>query len=233
MTKLRLVLGVLALAAPVAAWVGCGSNADDSLLGPAADDAGSDATTDTSTSPVVDSGSPADDAGDAGDAGDARDAGDSGNLPDGSVAADGGDTPDAGPGGTLTTLPCGTATCAIPGQSCCVEMGGGGATTYLCVVGPSANCPNLGGGDVIGLKCSSAANCSAGQQCCASTAGGTVTLSACVPQGTCTGAEHAVLCNKNAVTTGCDAGVTCTSNNVDSWALPNNFATCGGVQGPF
>lgn len=153
------------------------------------------------------------------------------DAPDGTVVADGGvNPPDAGPGGSTTTLTCGTATCSIPAQSCCVQ-GGGGTTSFSCVAG---NCPvpdaGAGGGDVTQLKCSGTANCTSGNVCCARQQvvnGRDVVTSQC--QATCTGGS-VQLCDPKAATSGCaDAGATCVHPaGGGDLALPTSYGTCGG-----
>ena len=136
------------------------------------------------------------------------------------------------------SLPCGAVSCAIPAQSCCVESGGG-FITYLCVVGPSANCAASRGGDLLGLKCSSAANCAATEQCCANVGTADAVQSSCVPKGTCAagpgGPEHAILCDPNATAgaSGCGDAGACDNGTINDWGLPDTFGTCGNRPGPF
>lgn len=157
---------------------------------------------------------------------------DAGGTTDGATIAMGGDggvnPPGAGPGGNTSQLACGSTSCAIPGESCCV-VSSGGNTAYGCVSGTSCPAPPPGGGgDSIALKCSSAANCSAGTICCVSKQG-SVATSAC--QLTCTASYEAQLCDLNAPSTGCppNASSACSSNNVGDWGLPSTYATCGGI----
>jgi hypothetical protein len=127
--------------------------------------------------------------------------------------------PDAGPGGNTGSIPCGTTTCAIPAQSCCVSQSDNG-TAYSC----SAADAGCGGGDNSALKCSGAANCPPGQVCCVRT---TNNGAASDCQTACNG-NQAQLCDPKATPTGCDAGVNCSNNNIGDWGLPPTYATCGG-----
>jgi len=142
------------------------------------------------------------------------------------AGGDGGiDPPDAGPGGTTTVIKCGSTTCAIPAQSCCVDQLPNNMTAYGC----AASCPGLGGGgggggDTTALKCSGQANCAAGTVCCVRQVNNGAT-SEC--KASCTG-NQAQLCDPLAAVSGC-TGQVC-SNGIDfsDWSLPPTYATCGG-----
>ena len=145
----------------------------------------------------------------------------------GSIVADGGADPvGVGPGGTTADLPCGAATCAIPGQSCCVyELKNSAASfSYACVVG--GTCPTMPNVRPNTMTCSGAANCATGTVCCVSDANGTVSSSC---KAACSSKE-AQLCDPRAMVTGCAAGAgACSSNQIGDWRLPKPYATCGGV----
>jgi hypothetical protein len=138
------------------------------------------------------------------------------------------------PGGSTSALSCGTASCVIPGESCCLTETGG-AFSFSCVVGSS--CPAAAGdagpggngngqnGNTATLQCTSAANCAAGTVCCVSAPNNGTTSSEC--KTSCTG-DVAQLCDPNAATTGCAAAQPCSSRNIGDWGLPQTFATCGG-----
>lgn len=147
---------------------------------------------------------------------------------DGAVVADGGsDPPNAGPGGDISHLPCGTAQCSLPGETCCIS-GFHNGLAYSCVNGPScAGAPGIG---KTALKCSGAANCAAGTVCCvrAFRESGNDAASAC--KATC-GGNEAQLCDLNAAPTGCPAAKACSSTRIGDWGLPQTFATCGGLGG--
>jgi hypothetical protein len=163
--------------------------------------------------------------------------------PDGSVVADGGSGTGAntGPGGTTSNLPCGSATCLIPAETCCVTDTGTGYA-FACVSGPT--CPAGGGGGTGGndaggdgggnntggagnvgaFKCTSAANCPQGTVCCV-TAPNDLASSSC--QASC-GPTDAQLCDPKATATGCPTSAPCSSANIGDWTLPASFGTCGG-----
>lgn len=138
---------------------------------------------------------------------------------------DGGiDPPDAGPGGTTSTIKCGSTTCAIPAQTCCVDTLPGNMTAYGC----ATTCPGLdagggGGIDTAALKCSGQANCAAGTVCCVRQVNNAA-ASEC--KASCAGTE-AQLCDVNVAASGCN-GNTCSNNNIGDWNLPPSYATCGG-----
>jgi hypothetical protein len=145
----------------------------------------------------------------------------------GATGSDGGvNPPGAGPGGSTSQLTCGSTSCAIPAETCCV-VSSGSNTSYGCVSGTSCPAPDAGaGGDSIALKCSGAANCSPGTVCCVSKQGAVAT-SAC--EVTCTASYQAQLCDLNAPSTGCPTSAACSSKNVGDWGLPSTYATCGGM----
>lgn len=216
-------LGVAGAALVVACG---GSDGSGDLIGPAPD--GSADATLTPTGSEGGGGGGGDGGGAGGDGGGSGDGGARG--PDGSVVADGGAGPDSGkPGGDTAQLACGSTSCNIPGESCCVDRVSNVVFQYTCVAG--ASCPVVGGGGGGGgdpgtaLKCSAAANCPAGTKCCIQQNGG-VTSSSC--KATC-GGNEAQLCDPGAATTGCSAAAPCSSNNIKDWGLPGSFATCGGV----
>src|SRR5262249_12138151 len=98
-----------------------------------------------------------------------------------------------------------------------------GGVDYSCSAA-DAGCTAAGGRDVTGLKCTGAANCPPGTVCCVRQTSNGAT-SEC--QNAC-GQNEAQLCDPNATTTGCEAGVNCSNNNIGDWGLPQNYATCGG-----
>ncbi len=156
----------------------------------------------------------------------------------GTVVADGGTGTGAeagAPGGSTAALSCGTASCFIPAESCCLTETGG-AFSFACVVGSS--CPGAAGdgggngngqnGDTATLKCTGAANCAAPTVCCVSSVNNGAT-SEC--KTTCDGGgggDTAQLCDPSAAVTGCAAAQPCSSRNIDEWGLPASFGTCGG-----
>ncbi|HSQ61787.1 MAG TPA: hypothetical protein VLM85_01180 [Polyangiaceae bacterium] len=146
------------------------------------------------------------------------------------LAGGGTTTNDGGPGGNPQVVSCGTSTCSIPAQACCV-FETTPAWTYGCVDGTT--CPVLAGGpngagvQGTALGCSGAANCTGGDVCCVFENANKQVVSAC--QATCP-AGGAQLCDPTAASSGCaaDAGA-CSSANISDWGLPKGYATCGGV----
>ena len=147
----------------------------------------------------------------------------------GATGGDGGVNPsNAGPGGSATAQSCGSTSCAIPAEVCCISNNGG-TRSFGCSpasTGCATNGGGGGGGDnaTSALACSAAANCAAGTVCCVqrSQAGAT---SAC--KASCADGE-AQLCDPSAAVSGCAPGTTCSSNNIGEWGLPRTYATCGG-----
>jgi len=201
-------------------WLACGgSDGATDLVGAPGNDGGGL----PETSAAAEGGGGDTDAASATDAAGSTDASDAGSTTQEAGGGEGGiDPPDAGPGGTTTILNCGSTTCAIPAQACCVDRLGGGMTAYSC----AATCAGVdAGADTTALKCSGQANCAAGTVCCVHQVGGNGAASEC--QASC-GQNQAQLCAPMAAVSGCDAGVTCSSNNVGDWNLPPSYATCGG-----
>lgn len=186
----------------------CGSSGDSDLILPAGDAGGADGAS-SSSSGSTGSGGP-------------REAG------AGGVTADGGiDPPNAAPGGDTTQVACGSASCPIPAETCCVSDTPNGLA-YACVAG--ATCPQAtGGGNTTALKCTSSANCGGGTVCCVTQNNGT-TSSEC--KTTCTntgGGDTAQLCDPaKADAGGCPTNAPCSNDNIGDWGLPNTFGTCGG-----
>lgn len=212
----RRTLGLLAasIVAGSGLWLACGGSdgandpltATDTEAGTGLPEAG---TKDTSTPPN--------------DAASGTDTG-TGNQEAG--GGDGGiDPPDAGPGGTTTVINCGSTSCAIPAQTCCIDTLGGGMTAYGC----ATTCAGLdaggnGNNDTAALKCSAQANCAAGTVCCVRQVGNNGAASEC--KATC-GGNEAQLCDVTAAVPGC-TGSTCSNDKIGDWNLPDTYATCGG-----
>jgi hypothetical protein len=210
----------------IATFAACGGSDSSTIGGPGTGDAGAG-----EGSAATDGSSSVDGGGTTG-----MDSGGIGTNEGGGGNQDGG----PGPGGNVTTLPCGTMSCNIPVQVCCVNQGGGGAPdTYSCATGSctaggvdgGADGGNQQGGDVTALGCTGQANCAPGSICCITQSQQGVTSSSCVVGTTC-GQNSAQLCDPNASTTGCPATGNrsmCSSNNIGDWGLSPPFATCGGV----
>ncbi len=162
---------------------------------------------------------------DAGSEAAAQGGGSSGGTSGGPGGSNGGiNPPGAAPGGDATHLPCGTATCAVPADSCCVADLGNGNLAYSCIARGSA-CGGDAGKNATALGCSAAANCSAGSVCCVNDKNGQ-TSSSCQPA--CAKGE-AQLCDLKATPSGCAPSVACSSQNISDWGLSVAYATCGGV----
>ena len=172
-----------------------------------------------------------------GDGGPDGSLGDGGNQPDGTANPDGSTNPDGGTnpdgstnpdggtgdGGGSTSVKCGTSTCALPGP-CCIT----GANTATCVSDGGACQP---GGNDVSLKCASAADCPSSQVCCLDA---TLTTPAAVCAATCTGQDHAMLCDPSgtAQANACGDAGACGNGNIDTWGLTSAYGTCGDVTGP-
>jgi hypothetical protein len=140
-----------------------------------------------------------------------------------------------GPGGSTKTLPCGTATCRVPAESCCLTDNANGTFSFGCVAGPSCPPPVAGGSAPVALGCSSSANCAPGTVCCitqennnqggngSADRGSSACKSAC-------GSQEAQLCDPKA-DSACPASAPCSTAKAESWELPPAFGTCGG-KGP-
>lgn len=102
-------------------------------------------------------------------------------------------TPMGKPGGSTSSLPCGTATCSIPAQACCAYRTTGQTVfTASC----ATTCPAAGGTTdrVSTIKCSGPFNCAAGDRCCYAT-NGTSTTTSCKPS---CGNQEVALCDPGA-----------------------------------
>jgi hypothetical protein len=206
--------GWLAASIPIvsALWLACGGSGGSDALAPAPTEAGTN------------NPDPTKDAASAIDAATAVDAGDSAALPQEAGGGDGGiNPPDAGPGGSTTVLACGSTSCAIPAETCCVSQVGGGGTAYGCAVSCMTGGGGGGGGDTA-LKCGGQANCAAGTVCCVRQVNNGA-ASECKPS---CAKNEAQLCSLTAAASGC-VGSTCSSQKIGDWGLPTSYATCGGV----
>lgn len=135
-------------------------------------------------------------------------------------------TMDAGPGGTTSALSCGTSTCALPGQLCCIA-GPAAGPSYACVTGTS--CPIVNPGNNPGsaaLSCSVQSNCTAGLFCCLDIVSGQ-SVSTC--KSSCA-ASPAQLCDRFIADNGCAVQKPCSNANTNDFGLPATYATCGGVK---
>lgn len=148
--------------------------------------------------------------------------------------ADGGvNPPNAGPGGSTSTLNCGSTTCAIPATACCISEVQGGGVAYACATAcGDGNVGNGGGndhegGDTTTLKCTGASNCAAGTVCCIRQVDNGAS-SEC--KASCT-RDDAQLCDPAAATTGCAATSPCSNSQIRDFGLPKTFGTCGGKGG--
>jgi len=213
-----------------AALSACGG--DDSVAQIGAEDGGGDATTFDGDAVDATRGN------DSGGSDSGRDTGAFDSGLDSSLAVDAGNFQDASPGGDAAVLNCGSESCSLPSQTCCLYDQGGDFSGG-CANG-AGGCPaEADGGDagLVSLGCEVTANCpGSGQICCIThdTNNGT-TKSACMLEATCatvTSQHRAELCDPSTADAGC--GLThpgpCSSTNVGSWDLPSGFGTCGGVS---
>jgi hypothetical protein len=94
----------------------------------------------------------------------------------------------------------------------------------------------------VGLTCSDTSNCTAGNICCIVSNGGNAPVtSSCLSATACAAANGGTgggqLCDPNAAggNTGCPDGgagscvVDTGNSNINSWGLPNSYATCGDI----
>lgn len=198
MHRLSARIGGAASALAALVVLGCGGSAGSGLLVADVADGGADAAS-----------------GGSGAGGSATGAGSSGStIPGGNVG---------GPGGDTQSLACGSVSCAIPAESCCVSETNG----FACIGGTTCPAPDAGGGgSSTALRCSGAANCPAGTACCVYETNGVVAAD-CKPS---CGKSEAQLCDPTAATSGCAPGSgACSSKNISDWGLPHGYATCGGV----
>jgi hypothetical protein len=153
---------------------------------------------------------------------------------------------DAGPGGDGAVVSCGSASCNLPNETCCVYDEPSASFLVSCSNG--ATCPNIAvdagdGGDAaalvgIALQCEVSENCPVDHICCLTKYPNGTVSSHCEAQ--CAGGTLSVqMCSVTASDAGCevpdggDAGLaTCSTDNIQTWGLPNGFATCGGVAAP-
>lgn len=222
-----LAYAAVVITSGLAVWAGCGS--DESTATPGDGDGG--ASSSGGSSGATSSSGAASSSGGSSSGG-TNDGGDGGGSSSGGSADGGIDPPDAGPGGDTTKLTCGSASCALPAQQCCIaDLPGQGNRSYGCApTAGDAGCPPPDGGgggggiDVTSLKCSGAANCPANTKCCVrQTNGGAA--SEC--KADCNGNE-AQLCDPNAATDGCPQQDPCSNDNIGDWGLSNAYGTCGG-----
>ena len=142
---------------------------------------------------------------------------------DGGPTDSGGEVAASDAGGA-SSIACGNSTCALPAQSCCYNPNN---NKFSCT-GDGGTCAT---GDVA-IRCASAVDCSSGQVCClnASVDPATATCAA-----TCTGQDHALLCDPNgtAQANACGDAGACGNGNIDTWGLSTKYGTCGDSSGPF
>jgi hypothetical protein len=134
-------------------------------------------------------------------------------------SSSGGDASSGTEAGGGTALTCGTLTCTVPGQTCCVTQSGGQPPfTFACENGSTCSNPNA-----VALQCTSTADCPATEVCCfqQQQGGGS---SQCVAQ---CGGGGTQLCDPHAPNNGgCPQGQQC--NTQGGGGLPGSVGTCGG-----
>ena len=99
---------------------------------------------------------------------------------------------------------------------------------YKCSGGDAGACAQ----GAVTLACASNADCPQSQVCCEDATNKNAPSSSC--QSTCSGPNHAILCNPNgtAQANRCGDAGACGNGNVDNWGLSKQFGTCGDVPGP-
>jgi hypothetical protein len=182
----------------------------------------------TPTIPLVDGGNTADSASNV----------DGGNQPDSSVNPDASVNPDGstnldgstgtdGSSSVITTLACGKQTCALPSESCCVDITGNNPV-LTCTGGDAGGSCGQG---LVELQCKSSADCSGNNVCCLDA---TVDPANATCSPACGGTDMAILCDpKGSVQSNkCGDAGTCGNKNIDTWGLTNQYGTCGDTSGP-
>ncbi len=148
------------------------------------------------------------------------------------IGSDGGAADDGGAGGSTAQVPCGTTTCALATDFCCVYQANNGPSDFVFGCATGSGCPQVANAnDPTALLCSGAANCAPGSLCCVSDDGNRVwseCAASCAPPAG-GGTATAQLCDPAAAQTGCSTSAACSSNKIDDWNLPNGYATCGGM----
>ena len=125
------------------------------------------------------------------------------------------------------TVMCGTGTCPLPAESCCV--GGGGTPTYTCTGGDAGTCQQ---GEQA-MQCYSNDDCPSNKVCCLDVTNDPGSA-ACAT--TCGGGNRVIICDPKltASQNRCGDASACATNNDNSWQLNNKVSgTCGNAQGPY
>lgn len=235
----RLTWGFAALCAAAAvSAVACGSSstadvvpADDGGAGDGSAGGDGGSTSNADGASTFDGGGTTDDAGGNGDGGTPPSLRDAGIFTDAApaITGDGGAADDAGPGGSVSQISCGSTSCALATDFCCVYDNKNAPPDFLFTCASGSACPNLAGGkDPTALGCSSAANCPTSTVCCIRDDGNRIwseCSATCTDTGSITAAQ---LCDPNAASTGCPTSDPCSNNSIGDWKLPDGFATCGG-----
>ena len=130
-------------------------------------------------------------------------------------------------GGGMNTTTCGTTSCPLPAESCCVTPGG--TPSYACTGGDAGTCQQ---GDVQ-MQCMSNNDCPSSKVCCLDATNDPASA-ACAT--TCNGQNQAVLCDPKltAAQNRCGDAGACGTTNDNTWNLSSKVSgTCGDQQGPF
>lgn len=152
---------------------------------------------------------------------------DGGNNLDGSNNLDGNNAGD-GNNSLISTLACGNQTCALPSETCCIDIAPN-PNVFKCTGGDAGGACGAG---LVELQCKSAADCAGSNVCCLDA---TVDPAKATCQASCGGVDHVMLCDPNgsAQANRCGDAGACGNQNIDTWGLTPQFGTCGDPMGPF
>ncbi len=148
---------------------------------------------------------------------------DANNNPDGFVDPDSGNAGDSGL--ISSSISCGKQTCALPSQSCCVDLGP--PLIFVCAGGDAGAC----GQGLVDLQCASAVDCAGNNVCCLDA---NIDPAKATCQATCSGKDKALLCDPKAndMKNKCGDAGACGNANIDTWGLTKTYGTCGDPMGP-
>jgi hypothetical protein len=252
MKRRTVALGVMVLVSGGTGYVACSGDDNVKIAGVDAgiDASGSDATTGDAAlndAALVDGGSTTDaSSGDANHANEAGGVSDAGGVADaGGAGADamitnsGGALTDASLGGDATSLNCGSASCSLPNEACCLYPITNPPPPFFAACSSGGSCPAIpadagyDAGAATELHCEVQANCGGNTVCCLQAPASGNVKAHCVSASSCVssdaGARAALLCDPAISDPGCGGAGACSSANIATWKLPSGFGTCGGV----
>jgi hypothetical protein len=251
MSRRLTALGTVVLMAGAAAYLACGGDGNNPPIGDvnggleAGSDStagGDDALTDdggggnTNDAATDDTGSTTDDGAtsNGGDAGGSDDA-----SPDAMITTTGGPVTDASLGGDAASLNCGTASCHLPSEACCLYPIQNPPPAFFAACSGGGSCaalpPDAGydAGAATELHCEVQANCGGNTVCCVQAPSSGNVAAHCVAASACVSGDagaRALLCDPSAADAGCGSAGACSGDHIATWNLPNGFGTCGGVS---